>query len=164
MAKAPSRSRGKTAPGKSSPRGKGKGKSGGSPKAKVSRPAPRPKSTKGGLPIICSECYSDFHLTSTAPGTKITCPECMHLGSIDEGDVIAQVSIAKKAEKQSLIIAMIGVFLMVGLFFAYQMPLISEGTIESGMHWGLAGGIGVAFLVAVIFGIKYEKNRHEVYF
>lgn len=114
--------------------------------------------------MICSECYSDFHLSSTSPGTKITCPDCMHLGSIEDGEVIAQVSIAKKAEKQSLVIATIGALLIAAVFAFYQYSLVSNGAIEDGMHWGLVGGAGVLFVITLIFGVKYERNRHEVYF
>ncbi len=147
-------------------------KKGGATKTRAASPRPAARSgSKSGYNVICSECYSEFSLTSTEPAAKITCPECMHMGEVSTSDVMGQISMAKGAEKGWLIKALIPTILMVAVGFAYLFMIRGKGiegemitALGDAMNYGMLGGIAILAIIAIALAAKYEGSRYDVYF
>ena len=165
MAKAPKRagsgSRKTSGPKKSKPRA--------TQRAASTRPAR--SGSKAGYNVICSECYSEFGLTSTEPAAKISCPECMHMGEVSTSDVMGQIALAKGAEKGWLIKALIPTALMIIAGFAYLFMIRAKGqegeliaALGDGLNYGMLGGIAILAIIAIALASKFESNRYDVYF
>ncbi|MDE0959338.1 MAG: hypothetical protein OSB09_01000 [Planctomycetota bacterium] len=123
--------------------------------------------TSGGIPVVCSECYSDFLFMQNSSSTSANCPICMHSGQVPDSGEIARISMAKASEKKALISASVPgiLFILIGLI--YLMQLNSAGsTTELGpaLNYSLLGGTILFFLITLVFAARYEKSRSEIYF
>ncbi|MCA8960775.1 MAG: hypothetical protein KDC38_09690 [Planctomycetes bacterium] len=121
--------------------------------------------------MICSECYAEFSLSSNQPASKITCPECMHMGEIATSDVMGQIALAKNAEKGWLLKAIIPTLLLFFGGFAYLWMIMSKGrenemisALGDGLNYGFIGGLAILAIIVIAMAIKYEGNRYDVYF
>jgi len=137
-------------------------------KAKKAKKAkkPRPAPSSGGQPniaFICSECYEEFSLTRSAMDETLTCPECLHVGKRPEEDFLRTVGMHKAGEKRALSAAAGSFFLMVVCLFGLTYSLTPQGGGDTLLY--AFGALSVVFLVlGLLLGVKYEKNRWEVYF
>lgn len=170
MAKAPRAKRAtgaKSAPakGKAAP-AKSAGKSASTKAVTRTKAVAAPKA-RGGYPVICSECYSDFDFDPRTTATQVTCPVCMHVGGIAERDAQAKFQIAKGRERQKFIGGLIpGVlFLVAGLVWLFLLNRAgSAEALGAPKHYGLLGVTVILFIITVFQGVKYESARYEVYF
>ncbi len=138
--------------------------------AKTNRTKPRIAKTPapaGGIPVVCSECYSDFQYVTSSQATTVSCPACGHAGSVPENAEIQRLEMAKASEKKAYITAVIPGFLFLLVGFFYFLELNSAGSAENlgaAMNYGLISVTAILFLVTVVFAARYEKARCEVYF
>ncbi len=137
-----------------------------SPKSSTPR-LPSAPSTSGGIPVVCSECYSDFVFIPGSSATTANCPDCMHSGQVPESSELARIGMAKASEKKAFLAAVVPgiLFVLVGMFYLIQLN--GAGTQEalgSAMNYSLMGGTLLLFLITLVFAARYEKSRSEVYF
>lgn len=129
--------------------------------------APAAKSIRGGYPVICSECYSDFDYDPKANVSQLTCPVCMHVGAVAERDDQSRFQLAKSRERRTFVSGLIPGILFLGVGLAWLFLLNRAGSGEelgAGLNYGLLGATAIFFIITVFQGIKYESARHEVYF
>jgi len=148
---------------RASTRKKGKGIKTNKIKPRIAK-APAPSD---GIPVVCSECYSDFLYVSASQSTSVACLACGHTGMVPESAEIQRLEMAKAIEKKAFYTAVTpGVlFLIAGIY--YFMQLNSAGSpdkLGAAMNYGLIGVTVVLFLVTIVFAARYEKARCEVYF
>ncbi|NRA76304.1 MAG: hypothetical protein HRU16_10225 [Planctomycetes bacterium] len=136
--------------------------------AKKSKPRlTRTPTPAGAIPVVCSECYSDFLYVTSSDSKSVSCPACGHGGSVPESAEIQRLELAKASEKKAFMTAVVPglLFLLFGLF--YFMQLNSAGSTDAlgpAMNYGLIGVTVLLFLITIIFAARYEKTRCEVYF
>ena len=120
--------------------------------------------SSGGYEILCSECYAAFTLRPQGNQTKITCPECLHVGELGQKDTLTKIAIAKSTERSGLLKAVIPaiIFLVVGI--AYVTLLSGTKELAPPVNYGLLGAMVVFFIISLAMVFKYEGNRYEVYF
>jgi len=150
--------KGKAAPAKASP-----AKAKAAARA-VAAPAPQ---VRGGYPVICSECYTDFNFDPRTTATQITCPVCMHVGGVAERDSQAKFQIAKGRERKKFIGGLIPgiLFLAAGLVWLFLLNRAgSAEALGASQHYGFLGVTVILFIITVFQGVKYESARYEVYF
>lgn len=160
MAKAPSR------------RGAGKAKGGkaGAKKSAPSKPTKRLSQKKaapikGGIPVTCSECYSDFMMKpNPSQDAALVCPICMHQGEIPEADVMGQIRMAVARAKSSSLMAAIPAVLLVVVGFAAAIMNASAEPVSETVNYCFLGGLVVLLLASIVLAMKHEKSRVEVYF
>ncbi len=162
MAKAPRKRAVAPRQGKAAPKSPPRAKS--SPKAPRTASAPK---IRGGYEVICSECYNDFDFNPSTTTSQVTCPICMHVGSVAEREDQARFQIAKGRERSKFLGGLIpGVlFLVVGLVWLFLLN--REGTAEqlgAGLNYGLLGAAMILLIITVFQSVKYEAARYEVYF
>jgi len=140
-------------------------------KAKAAKPKKQPKAPRasggsaGNIQFICSECYEEFSLTRSEMDETLTCPECLHVGKRPEEDFLRTVRMHKVGEKRSLTMAALCFIVMVASFVGITWALTPSGEESAGSMLPILGGVGALALIGAIFlGIRYEKNRWEVYF
>lgn len=143
-----------------------KSRRGGSSKRSTPRLASAPPAS-GGIPVVCSECYSDFIFLPATSSATASCPVCMHSGQIPDASEVARIGMAKASEKKAFISATIPGFLFLGIGMYYLTQLNSAGSPEAlgaAMNYSLLGGTMLMFLITIVFAARYEKCRSEVYF
>ena len=161
MAKAPSRgARG---------RGKGKGKPSGRGSLPKKEPRKRPSAPRGKTyEIICSECYTSYAYSQAASADSISCPECLHVGTVGANDVMSKIAIAKSTEGGNLLKAAIPavLFFVIGVVWTGMLATKAAAStnLEASTNWIFGGVLAVLFIVTLAFALKYESNRYEVYF
>ena len=121
----------------------------------------------GGIPVVCSECYTDFLYVMISEAKTVSCPACGHGGSVPEAGEIQRLDMAKVGEKKAFRSAIVpgSLFLLFGLF--YFMQLNSAGSADAlgpTMNYGLIAVTVLLFLITIVFAARYEKARCEVYF
>ncbi len=134
---------------------------------KVAAVALTPSSIRGAYDVVCSECYAEFEFR--APGaaerTPITCPDCLHVGSVAAGDVMSRVAQAKRSERSYLTRAVLPSVLVLacGLSWVVGLTYFELAGSDAANYSFL--GVLVLLIGALIFGLsKYESNRFDVYF
>jgi hypothetical protein len=136
--------------------------------AKKSKPRlTRTPTPSGTIPVVCSECYTDFLYVMMSESKTVSCPACGHGGSVPEAGEIQRLDMAKAGEKKAFRSAIVpgSLFLLFGLF--YFMQLNSAGSADAlgpAMNYGLIGVTVLLFLITIVFAARYEKARCEVYF
>ncbi len=124
-------------------------------------------SPSGGVPVVCSECYTDFVYVSQSKSTNLACPACGHGGTVPDSGEIQRLEMAKASEKKAFYTAIIPgiLFLIVGLYYFLQLNAAgTAANLGAAMNYGLIGTTLVLFLVTIVFAARYEKARCEVYF
>ena len=160
----------KAAPAKSKSapsRGAGKGAARAKAVPIARKAAAAPKAIRGGYPVICSECYSDFDYDPKVSAAQITCPVCMHVGAVAEREDQTRFQLAKSRERQKFIAGLLPGILFLGVGFVWLFLLNRAGSGEElgpGLHYGLLGATVILFIITVFQGVKYEAARYEVYF
>ena len=136
----------------------------------------KPVKISKGIPAICSECFGDFLISTTTTKERISCPNCGHVGIIEEGafeDIERRRANHKKAFLTALIVNGLAVILILlwGLFNSW--PLAAKLLPGGQIRWSfpgdtlnliLLGGGLIALILGFIFVSRYEKSRVEVYF
>lgn len=123
--------------------------------------------TSGGIPVVCSECYSDFLFMPNTSSTSANCPVCMHSGQVPDSGEVARISMAKATEQKALIAASVPGVLFVLIGLIYLMQLNSAGSpaeLGPALNYSLLGGTILLFLITIVFAARYEKSRSEIYF
>ena len=137
-------------------------------KAAKPKPARAPRASGGSasnINFICSECYEEFSLTRSEMDETLTCPECLHVGKRPEEDFLRTVRMHKAGEKRSLTMAAACFVGMVVCLIGAAWALSPNGQESGEAMLPILGGIGgLCALAAIFLGIRYEKNRWEVYF
>ena len=161
----------KSAPAKSAsgkPAAKSAPRTAAKSRARTSQPkaaaAPR---VHGGYEIICSECYSEFDFQPGTNASQITCPVCMHVGTVAERDDQARFQMAKGRERKKFLGSLVPGLLFVIVGLAWVLLLNQKGSGEElgvGMNYGLLGASMILLIITVWQGVKYEAARYEVYF
>ena len=127
-----------------------------------------PRAPSGStISVVCSECYEDFvfHMANTSD--QITCPECMHVGIPPEAAEKSEFGAAVANTRSKLVAAIVPAMLFCITGYYYISSLNEAGSVASlgsGMNYGLLGALAVTFIATLAMGIRYEKNRNEVYF
>ena len=127
---------------------------------------------KGSVRFICSECYEEFHLSSSYASETVTCPECLHVGKRPDNDFLRTVNIHKSGERRSFAMAsFVGMLLFVALSFLVwlqspfcTLPQAADPNTLSTWTMGLAGTGGLLAVVFLWLLTRFENNRWEVYF
>lgn len=127
-----------------------------------------PKGPSGStISVVCSECYGDFVFNMAASGDQITCPECMHVGITPDPAEKSTFAGAVANTRSKLISAIVPAVIFAATGYYYISSLNGAGSfakLGSGMNYGLLGILAVTFIATIMMGIRYEKNRSEVYF
>ncbi|MFQ5655383.1 MAG: hypothetical protein ACE5GW_11715, partial [Planctomycetota bacterium] len=98
------------------------------PKRTIARPPRQVSETSTeGYEIICSECYSSFMMSRNPSASQVTCPDCLHVGSIAPREEMTKISIAKSAEKSNLRLAAIPALLFFLCGVTYVALLNAKG-------------------------------------
>ncbi len=136
--------------------------------AKKSKPrlthTPTPSGT---IPVVCSECYTDFLYVTLSESKNVSCPACGHGGSVPEAGEVQRLEMAKASEKKAFLSAVVPGILFLLFGFFYFMQLNSAGSADAlgpTMNYGLIAVTVLLFLVTIVFAARYEKARCEVYF
>ena len=141
------------------------------------RVPPKPKAPvpESAIPVVCSECFGDFLLSTKTEKDRISCPVCGHVGLIDEG-TFDEISRARQKHRKNFLVALVVTGLSFLLLLAYGLmnswPLAA---VREGDSWAISPadettnmvllGLGVLLLIVGFVVInKYEKSRVEVYF
>lgn len=143
-----------------------KSRRGGSSKRSTPK-LPSAPPASGGIPVVCSECYSDFLFMPATSSTTASCPVCMHSGQVPDSSEVARIVMAKASEKKAFISATIPGFLFIVVGMYYLVQLNSAGSPEAlgaAMNYSLLGVTVLMFLITIVFAARYEKCRSEVYF
>ncbi|MCI0652201.1 MAG: hypothetical protein L0Z55_09995 [Planctomycetes bacterium] len=119
----------------------------------------------GGYEILCSECYSEFAFRGGAAEGQITCPDCLHVGSIADPESMSKILVAKRREKSALLLSLVPALLFLITAFAWIATVTYSAQAPSqGANYTFSGLAAVFFFAMLAFGIKYESHRCDVYF
>jgi hypothetical protein len=131
---------------------------------------------EASVPVVCSECFGDFLLSTKTDKDRVTCPSCGHVGIIED-DTFVTVARARQNHKKSFIaalavnVAAVLCFVVYGLanswpFAAQKTPagVYSVSAGDETMNMALLGLGGVLLLAGLFLVPRYERSRVEVYF
>ncbi|RME02316.1 MAG: hypothetical protein D6805_10375 [Planctomycetota bacterium] len=137
------------------------------PERKKSAQKPKPSSKPSGayFPIICVDCYHEYHIHQNTSAKTIVCPACGHQAPTPEAEFFAKYSIHKAKEKRSLLLGVVGILLLIGAFIAWMVLLTDpRNAANSTLNYGLGFGMFVGFVLCIIGIVKYEKSIMLAYF
>ncbi len=120
--------------------------------------------SREGYEIICSECYSSFSLNPGCGESRITCPDCLHIGELAAKDAMTKIAIAKTAEKAGLIKAVVPAILFLLCGLTYVAMSSGSADMSSEFNYGFLGACSILIIITLAMGFKYESNRYDVYF
>ncbi len=120
------------------------------------------RSSRNGYEVICSECYTNYQLNTASTESRITCPECLHVGELAAKDAMTKIAIAKTAENSGWMQAVISAVLFLACGLTYVG--MRSGEMSDGVNYGFLGACSILLIITLAMTFKYESNRYDVYF
>ncbi|MHC4663985.1 MAG: hypothetical protein ACYS8W_20170 [Planctomycetota bacterium] len=117
------------------------------------------------FPVICIECYEEFHVDPNVEVKIINCPECDHPSQPPNEELLEKWAIYKRSERNKLIGAVVSFVFMALLGVIWVLLLANPNNAEKGaLNTVFPAFMFVAFAIGIFFAIIYERSRHEAYF